>query len=367
MGQKTNAKIFNLSLNTNKKSWDSIYFEKNINEESYILFKDNEIRGFLKQVFKLHGLFLHTIKIQYTDGTLDFYLSYYVSKKAFQIIKYNYTKNLIKIKFRVRRKRKNVKTKTRTHLPKKRIRLTKTQIRLKKLKRRLKKKQFLLKKNRVTAVKLLKTRLIPEYPKQKHFNTFSKYLLESLYAYTEKKLTIKATLQNLNKGLNVRFTNFELHRFKQIFIKLRKFYKLPFFKEALNIITIAMLKKNSAQFLADYIAFQLKLTTKHNFFIKFLKTTLTLFLKANLTNIKGIKLELKGRVNNSRRTKLRRIKLGLISLHSFTNTIDYSQSTAYTKKGTLGIKIWINEINFNFLKCFYSQKNLNTKKYKKNH
>lgn len=64
--------------------------------------------------------------------------------------------------------------------------------------------------------------------------------------------------------------------------------------------------------------------------------------------VKGIKVSVSGRFlmtdNEKRRNKMARIKSykrGRISLHTLSEKINYSNSTAYTVDGTSGIKVWI--------------------------
>jgi len=52
---------------------------------------------------------------------------------------------------------------------------------------------------------------------------------------------------------------------------------------------------------------------------------------------------IKGRLNNKPRKQTKIIQAGKISLQTFESVINQSQSTAYTKNGTLGIKVWICE------------------------
>nr|YP_009495492.1 ribosomal protein S3 [Toxarium undulatum]AWQ64139.1 ribosomal protein S3 [Toxarium undulatum] len=326
MGKKTNANIIQLSTNP-KKKYSSTYVEKTTDEKSAFIFKDNEIRQFIDRFFKLHGLFIHNIQVKYLNKSVCFLISYYISKKTEWLMKSEKLKKIIRIK----RIRVQINKKTRRDFRKaKRANIKATRFvriikAIPKIIRRIK-------------YKIIKTRIKSNYKKN-----FSEYLLESLNLYTQKTKTIQIILQNLNKGLSLKFNALESKQFKQFTLNLRKFSKTTFFKEAVNIVTIAVMKKNSAKFLADYIALQLWLNRKHNFFLKFLKTSLILLLKTKFKKINGIKIEIKGRINGRRRSNKRIIKLGRISLRSFQTNINYYHSISYTKNGTLGIKVWINQ------------------------
>ena len=66
-------------------------------------------------------------------------------------------------------------------------------------------------------------------------------------------------------------------------------------------------------------------------------------INQKFSKIKGVKILIKGRINNAARSQTRIIKLGKISLISQSSNINYSESTAFTSNGTIGIKVWISE------------------------
>jgi ribosomal protein S3 len=94
--------------------------------------------------------------------------------------------------------------------------------------------------------------------------------------------------------------------------------------------------------LGTFIAEYLKTTKRHNSFFSSLSKSLNLSLKQEESRIKGIKILIKGRLNNAARSRNQYIKLGTIPLITKNRNIDYSESTAFTPNGTIGIKIWIS-------------------------
>lgn len=83
---------------------------------------------------------------------------------------------------------------------------------------------------------------------------------------------------------------------------------------------------------------------KVNQFFQSLKTVIQLlFLNGFLekSNIKGIKISLKGRINGSRRKRIYTYKKGCTSTQFFNNEVSYSQEDCFTIFGVLGIKVWI--------------------------
>jgi len=176
---------------------------------------------------------------------------------------------------------------------------------------------------------------------------FQEILLESLNAYTKNRICISITLQNLNRYRN--FTSTQMKGLKQIFKQLRSFVKKSFFKEAINILLVIISRRKSAKILAEFISEQFRrnqlkmdqvaISRKDNYFLGFLKQTLILLIKSEISCVKGLKIIVKGRFNRAPRARIRNIHFGKSSLQSFNSKVDYYQSTAYTVNGTFGIKV----------------------------
>ena len=123
----------------------------------------------------------------------------------------------------------------------------------------------------------------------------------------------------------------------------QKWIKTSFFKEGEQILT-PIVTQNSAKLLSNFIAIQLRNVKKqHNFFLNFLQESLKNIITQNFSKIQGIKIVIKGRINNAARSRKRVIELGKISLITQNSKINYSESTAFTSNGTIGIKVWISE------------------------
>ena len=82
---------------------------------------------------------------------------------------------------------------------------------------------------------------------------------------------------------------------------------------------------------------------KHNGFFHFLKRYLKLIIDFKYSNIKGIKIIIKGRLNGVPRSKSKLFQVGQLPLQTFNSNINYDNSIAYTSDGTIGIKVWICE------------------------
>lgn len=57
--------------------------------------------------------------------------------------------------------------------------------------------------------------------------------------------------------------------------------------------------------------------------------------------VEGVKIMMKGRLNGAEMSRKEWLKQGRISLQTLRADVDYSQETAYTTYGTIGIKVWI--------------------------
>lgn len=102
-------------------------------------------------------------------------------------------------------------------------------------------------------------------------------------------------------------------------------------------------QKNATDLLGIFIAKQLKITKKHNLFLNVLTNCLTQVVKLKHSKIKGIKILLKGRLNNAPRSQNKIIKSGIIPITTQNVRIHYSETTSFTSNGTIGIKIWVNQ------------------------
>ncbi len=59
------------------------------------------------------------------------------------------------------------------------------------------------------------------------------------------------------------------------------------------------------------------------------------------SNVKGIKIELSGRLAGAEMARKEHYKDGRIPLHTLRADIDYASETAFTTFGTIGVKVWI--------------------------
>ena len=317
MGQKTNPKIFQLEKTND---WQSKYFEKKITESSIYSKKDIEIRNFIYKFFKDHKITVNNCRLYYLNKSLHIFISYYQNFDYFSLK----TNNNETKKTNIKKSSTNCKF-----------------YEIKKLKNLIKKNSLSLTQNKLISKTLksfknntnLKTKL------------FIKKLFEGLTIFTAKKSRIFLILQPLKYNLIKQITNKKVKDIlKKKLGKLIKYQQNSFFKEGINILLICTSNKKSSKLLAQFIAVQLEKLKRHNFFFKFIKSTLMLFKNNSFLKFKGIKIIIKGRLNGRPRARNKIIKISDgVSVLTINSIIDYAEEIAFTPNGTIGIKVWIHE------------------------
>lgn len=192
---------------------------------------------------------------------------------------------------------------------------------------------------------------------KKSLKVWKKDLFLSLSHFTKKKYKLFIILERLDIYVKQLMLNRKIRQlWKKDLINLRR-YNLPpdllkkrynFFKKGVNILFNCVTNKKCSKLLAYFIITQLKILGKfkrHNFFLSFIKDALKLLKHGNYSEFKGIKIKIKGRLNGRPRSKKKTIIIvNNISLIKIDSVIDYSDQTAFTSNGTLGVKIWIHEV-----------------------
>ena len=295
-----------------KTNWKYKYFENNNNELHENIFKSLEIEKYLKKIFKNNNLDLHDFKINFSNFVINIFVVIRKTDQKTSNLKKNIQINDKNInKFKKQIIKKNL---LRTYL-------------FKNFSNKLEPKMLYSYKQRLLK---LKTRQIL------NFNGLSKKVLENLNLFTHNKFQINLILQEVNfidSNSNI----------KHVSLSFRKFEKAPFFKEGLYFFLRLVSRKKTAKSISNYIATQLETIKRHNFFFNFLEEILTLITNQKLSNIKGIKIIIAGRLNSAARSRTKIIKTGKISLLKISSKKDYSESVAFTPNGTFGIKVWICE------------------------
>jgi ribosomal protein S3 len=359
MGQKINSNIFQLGIR--KKEWNSKYFENTKEEFSLYTYQSLEIKNFIQRFLKINGLHFHVLKLHFSNNTLYLFISYSTSFKTSSLINKTNEHQKIKIKKNRTYKRKKINIRTFNRPLKKKIfqfqKFVKHQN--KKIQNNLKKKytKKITHKTKKFLKKKLKKRIriITNYKNTLQMNTFnniqhikinnfSEQLLESLSIFTNKKFNIFLTFEYLNKKKRggLKFDKIQTKLLKKNILQFQQTSRSKFFKETVNILLITILKKNSAEFLAKFIAYQLSNLKKHDSFLIFTKRFLITFIsEKKISKISGVKIIIKGRFNGTPRARKRIYLAGNVSAQTLDSDINYHQAISYTPNGTFGIKVWV--------------------------
>jgi ribosomal protein S3 len=362
MGQKINSNIFRLGIK--KTEWKSKYFENTKEEFSLYSYQSLEIKQFLRKFLINNGSIFHDFKLQYSGNIIYLFISHYTTSKATFLINKISTQQKLKLKkynFYGKLKRKKKVKKQQFLIKKQNFKLQKLFFPISnknKTKKNLKNKSIwgfqntkiknIIQKKFKKRIKILKNykdnlKMI-NYKSLKllKLNHFLEQLLETLSIYTNRKFNFFLTFQNLNEKLSLKLTSIQAKFLKKEFLALRRESRNKFFNETVNILVISVIKKNSAQLLAELIAYQLSINKRHNFFLIFVKRFLiTLVSKKNFSNVSGVKFTIKGRFNGTPRARKRIHKAGKVPTQTLDSNINYYQAISFTPNGTFGVKVWI--------------------------
>lgn len=305
------------------KNWNSKYFEKNLHESHTYIFKSLEIKQYLQKILKDQGYTLHKYKLNFSNSVLNIFISIYRTEEA----------SVIEEKAIFEQKESTTLLKKKLH-------------RLKNiLKKYYRQKNNLSNRTKYTRAlefyrtylfKLIKLNTLKSNNSSKTSNLKNVLnILRNLNIFTNNKFTIKLRVREVNH------VNKDPQS-KQILIKLRKFERTKFFAEGKHFLIPFITHKKSAGLLTNFIATQMKTIKRHNFFFNFLKESLHLAINQEISKVKGLKLVIKGRLNNAARAKKRVLTIGKVPLTTINSNIDYSESTTFTSNGTIGIRTWVS-------------------------
>lgn len=94
--------------------------------------------------------------------------------------------------------------------------------------------------------------------------------------------------------------------------------------------------EDNSQVIAQSIADQLE---KRMPFRRIMKSMLEQVMKNK--EIKGVKIEMSGRLGGAEMSRREWSAKGTLPLHTLRADIDFAQATAYTTFGTIGVKVWL--------------------------
>lgn len=180
-------------------------------------------------------------------------------------------------------------------------------------------------------------------PKFNQLNKFFSFLFKnstSLFFVNALSLTKFAFVYPLKKKSVHEFLN----RVEREMIKRYK-YVAVYIQDLVRVSFLSLFLKKPA-FLASFIGFQiakLPKNRKETKLVRFIIKVVKVFSSQRKEMI-GLKIEFKGRVNRWRRTKIIRGISGakiLLPLYSYDTRIEFGSGKAITRKGALGIRLWL--------------------------
>jgi small subunit ribosomal protein S3 len=111
-------------------------------------------------------------------------------------------------------------------------------------------------------------------------------------------------------------------------------YKQPWEVIRINVIEVSRVDAD-AGLIAEYIAQQLERR------VSFRRVVRQAIQRAQRAEVKGIKLQVSGRLNGAEIARTEWTREGRVPLHTLRADIDYAYRTAKTIYGILGIKVWV--------------------------
>ncbi len=102
----------------------------------------------------------------------------------------------------------------------------------------------------------------------------------------------------------------------------------------INVIEVTNVDAN-AHLMAEFLVSQLERR------VSFRRVVRQAIQRAQKAEVKGIKIQVSGRLNGAEIARTEWIREGRVPLHTLRADIDYSYRTASTTYGILGVKVWI--------------------------
>ena len=138
----------------------------------------------------------------------------------------------------------------------------------------------------------------------------------------------------LTRKFYKRLINYVTQRF---YIFKYRFDELIYFNTLFILVHIFKYRWSDSTLLANYIAIVISKMQKQSRFLFFIQKVLQVLHK--IFKFTGVKISLFGKLNNFRRAQDKTIRIGCIPLQSVKSVFRYGVSTAFTKAGTIGIKV----------------------------
>jgi hypothetical protein len=161
---------------------------------------------------------------------------------------------------------------------------------------------------------------------------FKQTILKSLLLL----IPVKSLYLKLLNNRKVFISKLKKNKLFQTLRRMRLFVFDPF-----NLIKILRYSFFTSSIFAFFLAKELKTIKKrHNRFLLLCSKILKLSIKNS--NLKGIKISIKGKFNGRLRAKVKTLQIGTLLLQETTSVVDYCSLKSVTTVGVFGVKVWLN-------------------------
>lgn len=169
------------------------------------------------------------------------------------------------------------------------------------------------------------------------------------YRHKKREFTLKNKKVTAFSGITLKRNSIKKKTKKQkgpvlaVYAAMQKFKfmnKNKYFSTLINLIYLAC-KTKQPQFIASFLARELSKThiKRQRWLLNNVDIVCAFFyLKAEL---KGIRIQVCGRINKSKRSKKYITQHGTIPAQTISNPLQYGFDEAYTSFGSMGVKVWL--------------------------
>lgn len=339
MGQKINPNIFRLGTS---KKWKTEFFEKKNKELPLYIFKDLEIKDYVERFFENNGILINDFRQHFNDSTVTLYISYFLTSHC--VSKLNFSPKLTKLLIKNKNATKLI-TKLKSNNNNNKIFSNNIFLASK----HNKKPSFLqLSKSNLMSIDIKNYLTSKNYYKLRNIHNKKKKLIKNVGIFDKFIKTLNLfTVNQHNIICNFSCLNYTLKftakdkNIKKLLFSLRRFKNTNFLKNGIELLLHVVINKNSSNLLSKFIAFYVKTEKRHKFLLSFLKKTLIILMNSRISNIKGVKIKIKGRLNGAPKAKRKSVTVGHLPIQTINTCLDYSHVAVHNKNGTYGIKVWI--------------------------
>ena len=172
-------------------------------------------------------------------------------------------------------------------------------------------------------------------------STFSLSPVDLYFVNIQTLFPSKVFIQSLVRQNKIAKNNLQFLQFRNSLLKkFRRYQNRPYFQEIFDVLEASILTRNVNLF-AKYVSLHLGKDTRHNFFLDFVNKVIREYVLF-YPSLSGIRLQVKGRINGSERSRKEVFQTGNISLQTATNKLNYCCTSAFTVYGTCGLKVWMS-------------------------